>query len=79
MFLILPLVLQARHSVTHPHPPLKAWENVSGKSLSWHACPCPERVAASGIGWRGGRGRNAAEPFIKIDSFWKVKHKARKS
>uniref|UniRef100_A0A8D0FQF7 Beta-1,4-galactosyltransferase 1 n=1 Tax=Strix occidentalis caurina TaxID=311401 RepID=A0A8D0FQF7_STROC len=31
------------------------------------------------IGWRGGRGRNADEQFIKIHSFWKVKRRVRKN
>lgn len=77
MFLLLLLAWQARPSVTHPHPPLKGWENVSGKSLSWRARPCRVRMAASGTSWRGGRGKNTAEQFIKIHSLWRVKHRVR--
>lgn len=77
MFLILPLAWQARRSVAHPHPPLKSWENVSGRSLSWRACPCRVRMAASRASWRGGMGKNAVEQFIKIHSLWRVKRRVR--
>lgn len=42
-FLTLLRALQARCGVTHPHPPAKPWENVSGKTLPWHSRPCGSR------------------------------------
>jgi len=43
------------------------------------ACLGVRVPAGIGIGWRGARGRNTAEQFIKIHGFWKVKRRAGKN